>query len=133
MFNKDKKKKEQPSKAEMEASLTELIAAEEELRLLKKEHGIEETEEEKKGFVHSVASFFERQADRPKVPVNKKKYLWLAGLTGWFGGHRFYSKHYKVGFLYLAFFWMGLGLYNTIIDVLQVIPMQADENGNVEL
>ncbi len=132
MFNKDKKKKEQPTKEEMQASLTELIAAEEELRQLKKEHGIED-EEEKKGFIHAVATFFERQADRPKVAVSKKKYLWLAGLTGWFGGHRFYSKHYKVGLLYLAFFWMGLGLYNTIIDVLQVIPMQADENGNIYL
>jgi len=31
------------------------------------------------------------------------------------------------------FFWMGIGLYHSIIDVMQVIPMQPDENGRVLL
>lgn len=116
-----------------EIRIEEFIAAEEELDSLKKQYGIEDDSNQKKGFIHRVASFFERQSDREKVAVNKKKYIIIALLTGWFGGHRFYVKHYKVAFLYLLFFWIGLGLYNTIIDLMIVIPMQPDENGNVLL
>jgi len=132
MFNKNKKKKEKPSREEMTQSLMELAVAEEELKQLKKEYGIEDEKKEGK-LSHKVSSFFEREENRPKVAVSKKKYIWLALLTGWMGGHRFYSKNYRVAFLYLALFWIGFGLYNTIIDIMQVIPMQADEKGNILL
>lgn len=121
------------TKDKEELKIEDFIAAEEELDSLKKQYGIEDDPQKKKGFVHKVASFFERQTDREKVAVNKKKYIIIALLTGWFGGHRFYVKHYKVAFLYLLFFWIGLGIYNTIIDLMIVIPMQPDENGNVLL
>ena len=132
MFGKSKEKKEQPTAEEMAKSYAELIAAEEELKALKKEYGIEDDKKEGK-ISHAISSFFERQEGREKVSVSKKKYIWLALLTGWMGGHRFYAKHYRVAFFYLLFFWMGLGLYNTIIDIMQVIPMQADENGRILL
>jgi len=126
-MQKEKKKKE-------EISIGEYIAAEEELKALKKEYGIEDENPKKGGRIsRKISSFFERQAGREPVAVNKKKYIWLAILTGWFGGHRFYCKHYRVGLFYLLFCWIGLGLCNTIIDLMVVIPMQADENGNVYL
>lgn len=131
-MQKEKKKKE-------EISIEEYIAAEEELKTLKKEYGIEDDgikdeNPKKEGRIsRKVSSFFERQEGREPVAVNKKKYIWLAVLTGWFGGHRFYCKHYRVGILYLLFCWIGLGMCNTIIDLMVVIPMQADENGNVYL
>lgn len=130
---KSKDKKERPTKEEMQVTLGQLMAAEEELKALKEEYGIEE-EPKKEGRVsRKISAFFERQADREPVAVSKKKYIWLAVLTGWMGGHRFYCKHYRVGLLYLLLFWMGFGLYNTIIDIMTVIPMQPDENGNILL
>jgi len=132
MFGRSKEKKVQPTAEEMARSYAELIAAEEELKALKKEHGIEDDKKEGK-ISHAISSFFERQDAREKVYVSKKKYIWLAVLTGWMGGHRFYAKHYRVAGMYLLLFWMGFGLYNSIIDIMQVIPMQADENGNVLL
>lgn len=131
MFGKSKDKKEKPTAEEMAKGYAELIAAEEELKQLRKEHGIEDPNEGK--ISRKVSSFFERQANREPVAVNKKKYIWLAVLTGWFGGHRFYCKHYRVGLLYLLLFWMGIGLYHSMLDILQVIPMQADENGMIYL
>ncbi len=130
--NKTKDKKVQPTKEEMQQSLQELIMAEEELKALKKEYGIEDDKKEGK-ISHAISSFFERQEGREKVAVSKKKYIWLAVLTGWMGGHRFYAKHYRVALFYLLFFWMGIGLYNSIIDIMQVIPMQPDENGKILL
>lgn len=122
---KDKKESEK-------VSLNEYLAAEEELRALKEQYGIED--EKKEGRIsRKISSFFERQANREPIPVKKKTYIWLAVLTGWFGGHRFYCKHYKVALFYLLFFWMGIGLYNTIIDLMVVIPMQPDENGMILL
>lgn len=126
MFKKGKTKEE-------EVTLGQYMAAKEELEALKREHGIED-EPKKEGVIsHRISAFFERQEGREKVAVNKKKYMVLALLTGWFGGHRFYCKHYRVGLFYLLLFWMGIGLYNTIIDLMVVIPMQPDENGNIFL
>jgi len=131
MFGKSKDKQEKPSKEQMQQDYAEFIAAEEELKQLRIEHGIKDPNEGK--LSHRVSSFFERQANREPVAVSKKKYIWLAVLTGWMGGHRFYCKHYKVGLTYLLLFWMGIGLYHSIIDVMQVIPMEADENGMILL
>lgn len=131
MFGKSKDKKEQPTAEEMTKTYVEFIKAEEELKQLRKEHGIEDPDEGK--FSRKISNFFERQANREPISVSKKKYIWLAVLTGWFGGHRFYCKHYRVGLLYLLLFWMGIGLYHSILDILQVIPMQPDENGNILL
>ena len=123
-------KKEKEETVKKEYSFTDFAAAEEELKALKEEYGIED---EKKGgkISRAVSSMFERSANRQPIPISKKKYIWLAVLTGWFGGHRFYAKHYKVGLIYLSLFWLGIGLYHTILDILQVIPMKPDENGMI--
>ncbi len=129
---KEEKVKKEQKEPEREYTLEEFAAAEEELKALKKEYGIDDG---KKGgkVSRAVSSMFERSANREPIPISKKKYIWLAILTGWFGGHRFYAKHYKVGMIYLAFFWLGIGLYHTMLDIFQVIPMQADENGMILL
>ena len=132
MFGKTKEEKGKKVSKEPEREYTfeEFAAAEEELKALKKEHGIEE----KQGRIsRAVSSMFERAANREPIPINKKKYITLALLTGWFGGHRFYAKHYKVGLIYLSLFWLGIGLYHSMLDIFQVIPMQADENGMILL
>lgn len=129
MFGLGKTKEKEKQKQE-EVDIVEIIVAQEELKALKKEYGIEE----KKGWISkTVSALFERQANREPMAVSKKKYIWIAVLTGWFGGHRFYVKHYKVGMIYLLLFWMGIGLYHTMLDIFQVIPMQPDENGMIYL
>ena len=131
MFGKKKEKVERPTSQEMRDVYVDYIAAEEELKQLRLEHGIEDPDEGK--ISKGITKFFEKRENRVKQPVNKKKYIWITVLTGWMGGHRFYSKRYKLAFLYLLFFWTGIPMYNCIIDLLQVIPMQADENGIVYL
>lgn len=131
MFQKSKEKKEKPSAEDKERTYQEFIAAEEELKQLRKEHGIKDPKEGK--LSRKISAFFEKQETRETIAVNKKKYIWIAVLTGWFGGHRFYCKHYKVGLTYLLLFWMGIGLYHTIIDLMVVIPMQPDEKGMIYL
>jgi len=135
MFDKGKakEKKERPTKEEMMVTLGQYMAAQDELKALKEEYGIEEEPKKEGRISHAISSFFERQESREKVAVKKKVYIFLAVLTGWMGGHRFYAKHYRVALFYLLFFWMGIGLYHSIIDVMQVIPMQPDENGRVLL
>ncbi len=128
-FGKAKEEKKN-SKPEREYTYEEFAAAEAELKALKEEYGIEDNKKQGK-VSRAVSSMFERAANREPVAVSKKKYVVLALLTGWFGGHRFYAKHYKTGLLYLAFCWLGLGLYHTVLDILQVIPMKPDENGMI--
>ena len=131
MFGKSKDKQEKPTKEEIQNEYVAYIKAEEELKQLRKEHGIADPKEGK--FSRKISAYFERKENQEPVAVNKKKYIRLALLTGWLGGHRFYCKHYKVALTYLLLFWMGIGLYHTIIDLMIVIPMQPDENGNIFL
>lgn len=125
-------------KVDNRVSFEEYYAAQEELRQLQEKYGIEDDkeqiEEKKEGKIsRKISAFFERRDSRERVAVNKKKYIWMLVLTGWFGGHRFYCKHYKVALFYLLFFWIGIGFYNSVVDLMVVIPMQPDENGNVFL
>ena len=131
MFKKVKDKKENLTAEQLTNEYVEYIKAEEELKQLRIEHGIEDPNESK--LSRKLSEYFERQENRELVPVSKKKYIVIALLTGWMGGHRFYCKHYKVGLTYLLLFWMGIGLYHTVIDLMQVIPMEPDENGNILL
>lgn len=135
------KQREKDKKREQErVTFAEYYAAKEELKALKKQYGIADEEEKvqikpkKEGLIsRRISAFFERQESREPVAVSKKKYIWAAVLTGWIGGHRFYCKHYRVGLFYLLFFWMGMGVYHTIIDLMAAIPMQPDENGYIYL
>ncbi len=65
--------------------------------------------------------------------VNKKTYILLAIFTGFMGGHRFYEKRYIVAALYLLFFWTFVPLTMVVIDLMVVIPKQADSEGMIEL
>lgn len=125
---KEEKKTKEQLKEEKDKLVTDIIAAQAELDALKKEHGLDE---EEKGVKKVISNFFDKRGSREKVAVSKKKYIWLAVLLGWVGAHRFYSKHYILGFVYLALFWSGVSIAMTIIDLMVIIPMQADENGNV--
>lgn len=111
-----------------EVDVNKMIALEQELHELKKENGVEE----KEGKVsRAISRFFERKDAKEQVALSKKKYILLAVFTGWMGGHRFYAKQYPLAILYLALFWTGFGVAMSIIDLLVVIPKEADENGMI--
>lgn len=118
---------------EREVTLEEYYRAQCELEDLREQYGIEPPEEEKKEgkISHMVSSFFERRDAREKVCVNKKKHLKLAIFLGWAGAHRFHAKQKVLGIVYLLTCWSGFSVAMTIIDILEIIPIQADENGNI--
>ena len=133
--NKDEKKNQSLTPEEM----MEIAVLQEELNVLKKEHGIED---EKKGFAKFIDLYFNsgtaKTEEKPKKErvlsvVNRKKYGWIVVLTGWFGGHHFYAKRYKLGLLYLLFFWSGFPAAMAIVDWLIWLPKKPDENGNIEI
>lgn len=123
-----KEEEKMRKKEENKKLLTDIAVAQAELNALKKEYGLEE---EEKGFKKVITNFFNRKENAPKVLVNKKTYIWISILLGWAGGHRFYSKQYLLGMLYLVLFWSGIPLAMTIIDLMIIIPMKPDENGKV--
>lgn len=129
-LEKEKRAQEEMQRREEERKiLADLAYAQAELNELKKEHGIEE---EEKGLKRLISKFFAKRAARVKHPVKKKTYLWL-GLLGIFGVHRFYAKHYVLGIVYLLLCWTGISITMTLIDLMEVAPMEADENGYVML
>lgn len=130
--NLEKQKKAQEEmqrKAEERKILADLAYAQAELNELKKEHGIED---EEKGLKKLITKYFDKREARVKHPVNKKKYMKL-GLLGIFGVHRFYAKHYVLGVVYLLLCWTGISVTMTLIDLMEVAPMEADENGYIML
>lgn len=118
LFSKTSEEDKNVSDKEKMKALIDVAIATEELKQLKKEVGLCDTPRKE-------------NRNRETILINKKKYIWLAVLTGWFGGHRFYIKHYKVGLLYLLFSWAGIGLYHSMVDIMIVLPMKADENGDI--
>ena len=80
-----------------------------------------------------ISSYFEKRDNRPKVKINKKKHLWTAILFGWAGAHRFQAKQYVLGAIYLLLCWSGFSMAMTVVDLLVIIPMPADEDGNIEV
>lgn len=112
-----------------EDEIIDFAAAEE--RLHNDPSAVLEPEEEKHGVIwHMIDNLVTRESERVKQPVKKKTYLWLC-LLGIFGAHRFYSKRWVLGLIYLLTFWSGWSLAMTIVDVLIIAPMKADENGIV--
>ncbi len=81
----------------------------------------------------AISNFFDRREAREKRLLSKKKYILLAVFTGWMGGHRFYARQWPTAILYLVLFWCGYPLAMTIVDLMIVIPMEADENGMILL
>lgn len=107
--------------------LDEYVALQRELDELKIKTG----EKKERGITRLVSSLFEKSESREKVCVSKKKHLWTAILLGWAGGHRFQAKQYFLGILYLLTCWSGFSMAMTVVDLLIIIPMQPDENGNI--
>ena len=114
--------------AQEKVTFEEYLQAKGELEELEKKYGIEP---EQGRISKAISNFFDRRESREKVKVNKKKDLWLLFLLGWAGGHRFYQKQYLLGFLYLAVCWSGYSVAMSIIDLLIILPMKPDEDGNI--
>ena len=123
---RSRKKEERLTPEEVE----EYMALVQELDELKAQRG--ETRPEGR-VSRAISGFFDRRETREKQMLNKKKYILLAVFTGWMGGHRFYARQWPTAIFYLLFFWCGFPLAMTIIDLMIVIPMKANENGNILL
>lgn len=112
--------------------LDEYVALTRELDELRQEHGIDPPKKEGK-LSRMVSSWFEKRENKPKVKINRKKHLWTAILLGWAGGHRFQAKQYLLGTIYLLLCWTGFSMAMTVIDLLVIIPLPVDEDGNIEV
>ena len=107
--------------------INEYVALQRELDELQKEAGIYE----EKGLNRLISSYFERKDARERVLVSKKKLMWTALLLGWCGAHRFMLKQWVLGTVYLCFCWTIFPVCMTIVDLLEYLPMKADENGMI--
>lgn len=109
-------------------NMAELICLEEELAELKKRDGsFQEKWWMKTGDL--LAAYMGK-----KKLVSRKVYMKKALTCGWFcGAHRFYSGHRISGVFYLLFFWTGIPFAMTLIDLMIVLPMETDENGEIEV
>lgn len=122
-----KEKGQKPAKDRVDPM--EMALLEQDLIDLKKEHGIPL----KENWRTRLGSFLTRRAAGPRR-VSRKTYVRLALCCGWFcGAHRFYSGHKFLGALYLLFCWSGIPVAMTLIDLMVVLPMQADEEGKILL
>ena len=107
--------------------INEYVALQRELDELQKEAGICE----EKGLNRLISSYFERKDAREKILVSKKKLILVALLLGWCGAHRFMLKQWVLGTVYLCFCWTIFPVCMTIVDLLEYLPMKADENGMI--
>ena len=107
--------------------IDEYVALQRELDELEKEAGLKQ----EKGISRLISSYFERKDAREKILISKKKLIWTAVLLGWCGVHRFMLKQNKVGLLYLCFCWTIFPICMTLVDIIEYIPMKADENGMI--
>ena len=124
-------KKQQKAKSE-DVSAEDMLLLQMELAETKRKYGIEDEPKKEGRISRAISAFFDRRDAREKQLVSKKKYMLLM-LLGAFGAHRFYARQYPTAILYLATCWFGFSIAMTVIDVLAVIPMQPDENGNILL
>ena len=117
----DKKKDEK-------VNFDDYLALQKELDETREKHGLEV----KEGKVsRAISNFFDKREARELDSVSRKKYLIIALLTGWMGGHRFYARQYPSAVLYLLLFWTGFPFAMTLIDLMIAIPKEPDENGNI--
>ncbi len=117
----DKKKDEK-------VNFDDYLALQKELDETRQKYGVEV----KEGKVsRAISNFFDKREARELHSVSRKKYLIIALLTGWMGGHRFYARQYPSAILYLLLFWTGFPFAMTLIDLMIAIPKEPDENGNI--
>ncbi|MDO4295983.1 MAG: TM2 domain-containing protein [bacterium] len=123
-----KRKGQRETQEERALKMREFLALENELQKTKEEYGIEDKPTKLQLVVNKVYDIIYA---REKRRVVRKKYIWLALLTGWFGGHRFYTHQYKTAVLYLLLFWSGFPIAMTIVDLMIALPMKPDEEGMI--
>lgn len=111
-----------------EVELSTMIELEKELDNLMAQKGMER---EHGWFIRFVDKMLALKEKFPPRPVDRKKYLQLALLTGWLGGHRFYAGHMLLGALYLLFFWTGIPFAMTVIDLMIALPLTPDDAGAI--
>lgn len=117
----DKKKDEK-------VNFDDYLALQKELDETRQKYGVEV----KEGKVsRAISNFFDKREARELHSVSRKKYLIIALLTGWMGGHRFYARQYPSAVLYLLLFWTGFPFAMTLINLMIAIPKEPDENGNI--
>ena len=122
--------KKQPKAKSEDVSAEDMLLLQMELEETKRKYGIEDEPKKEGRISRAISAFFDRRDAREKQLVSKKKYMLLM-LLGAFGAHRFYARQYPTALFYLATCWLGISVAMTVIDVLAVIPMQPDENGNI--
>jgi len=106
----------------------DLVELEEELNALKRSSGEARPQ---RGLARGMDALLLR--GKPHK-VNRKTYIRLAALCGWFTGlHRFYAGQKLTGAMYLMFCWTGIPFAMTIMDLMMVLPKQADEHGIISL
>ena len=123
MENNTKSSKKQKLQGQ---EISEFIRLEEELHQLQEQYNIPA----KKGKFYEFMEKVMELKEKPH-PVVRKRYLWLAVLTGWIGGHRFYAKQYITAALSVELFWTGIPAAMTIIDIMAALPKEADEKGEI--
>ena len=115
-------------KKDDKVNFDDYLALQKELDETRQKYGVEV----KEGKVsRAISNFFDKREARELHSVSRKKYLIIALLTGWMGGHRFYARQYPSAILYLLLFWTGFPFAMTLIDLMIAIPKEPDENGNI--
>lgn len=116
--------------AESRIKVNELIALEEELYELKRQQGVKE----RPRLWMRLGDFLVAHEEKTRRTVSRKRYIQLALSCGWLcGSHRLYSGKYISGLLYLLLCWTGIPMAMTMIDLMIVLPIKADENGIIKI
>lgn len=66
---------------------------------------------------------------KSKVLINKYLYIFLAFFLGYMGAHKFYARKFKLGILYLLFFWTYIPMVISWIELVIAIGINTDDNG----
>lgn len=66
-----------------------------------------------------------------KVRVNRLLYIVVAFFFGWIGVHKFITRKYIQGLLYLVFCWTCVPAILSLIDLFRAAFKKPDENGNI--
>ena len=67
-----------------------------------------------------------------QVVISKAVYILLAFFLGGIGAHKFATKKYVQGVLYLVFFWTFIPGLIALIELIRcAVAIPADENGNI--
>ena len=113
---------------EKEFDVSQLIDAENELRQLKKEYGIEE----KEPFWKKAGNYlFGISEKRKAVTIGKKKYCLTALFGGFLGIHQFMVGKKVQGVLYLLLSVTGLSFAMSLLDILYAAFLKTDENNMI--